>query len=158
LIVGAFSEHAPDGTERAFHGGVTVYRKGTKTMTRHLEPIRQPLEVRLKETAPTRALRESLLIDHVSDIAEMNLQAAEREITGQYLGHSSTLARRIRSAIERLNNGSYGVCLRCEENIASKRLRALPWAELCIQCQEDADRLGQQEERDRITIDRAEAA
>ena len=88
----------------------------------------------------------------------MNSQAAEREITGQYLGHSSTLARRIRSAIERLNNGSYGVCLRCEENIASKRLRALPWAELCIQCQEDADRLGQQEERDRITIDRAEAA
>ena len=89
-------------------------------MTGHLEPIRQLLEARLKESAPTRALRESLLIDRVSDIAEMNLQAAEREITGQYLGHSSTLARRIRSAIERLKNGSYGVCLRCEEQIGSE--------------------------------------
>jgi DnaK suppressor protein len=103
-------------------------------------------------------LRESLLIDRVSDIADMNLQAAEREITGQYLGHSSTLARRIRSAIERLNNGSYGVCLRCEEDIALKRINAIPWAELCIQCQEDADRFGQQEQRDRPTIDRREAA
>ena len=78
-------------------------------MTVHLEPIRQLLEAGLKETAPTRALRESLLIDRVSDIADMNLQAAEREITRRYLGHSSTLARRIRSAIERVNNGSYTV-------------------------------------------------
>src|ERR1700739_2535238 len=127
-------------------------------MTGHLDRVRQLLEARLKEAVPTQALRESLLIDRVSDIADMNLQAAEREMTGQYLGHSSTWARRIRSAIERVNNGSYGVCLRCEEDIASKRLRALPWAELCIQCQEDADRLGQQEERDRIIIERAEAA
>jgi RNA polymerase-binding transcription factor DksA len=50
----------------------------------------------------------------------MNSQAAEREITGQYIGNSSTLARRIRSAIERLKNGSYGVCLRCEEQIGSE--------------------------------------
>ena len=127
-------------------------------MSEHLKPIRQMLEARLKEAAPTRALRESLLIDHVSDIADMNSQAAEREIAGQYIGNSSTLARRIRSAIERLKNGSYGVCLRCEEHIAPKRLRALPWAELCIHCQEDADRSGQQEQRARITIDRAEAA
>ena len=127
-------------------------------MSEHLKPIRQMLEARLKEAAPTRALRESLLIDHVSDIADMNSQAAEREIAGQYIGNSSTLARRIRSAIERLKNGPYGVCLRCEEHIAPKRLRALPWAELCIHCQEDADRSGQQEQRARITIDRAEAA
>src|SRR4029077_9102561 len=127
-------------------------------MSEHAKPIRQMLEARLKEAAPTRALRESLLIDHVSDIADMNSQAAEREIAGQYIGNSSTLARRIRSAIERLKNGSYGVCLRCEEHITPKRLRALPWAELCIQCQEDADRLGQQEQRDRIRIDRTEAA
>jgi DnaK suppressor protein len=40
----------------------------------------------------------------------------------------------IRRALQRLNDGSYGQCLRCGGEIASRRLEAVPFAELCIGC------------------------
>jgi DnaK suppressor protein len=44
--------------------------------------------------------------------------------------------RLIEEALDRLESGDYGVCLACEEPIAEKRLRALPWARYCVHCQE----------------------
>jgi len=35
----------------------------------------------------------------------------------------------------RIQDGSYGFCERCEELIPAKRLDALPWARLCVTCQ-----------------------
>jgi len=128
-------------------------------MTANLESVRHVLERQLAEaTAPTRELRVSMLIQQVADPLDMTLQAAERELTVQRLGLSSTLARRIQSAIERLDNGSFGLCLKCEDNIAPKRLNALPWAELCIRCQEENDLSDREQAAFRTVIDEAEAA
>jgi DnaK suppressor protein len=44
--------------------------------------------------------------------------------------------RLIEEALDRLGSGDYGVCLSCEEQIPAKRLRALPWARYCVDCQE----------------------
>ena len=109
-------------------------------MKSNLGLVRRVLEAQLKEAAPTRGLRESIRINQVADPLDMTQQAAEREVAVLNLERDTALARRLRSAIERLNDGSYGVCLQCEEDIAPKRLKAIPWAELCIHCQEMADR------------------
>jgi DnaK suppressor protein len=45
--------------------------------------------------------------------------------------------RLVQEALDRLESGDYGACLSCEERIPAKRLRALPWARYCIQCQEN---------------------
>jgi DnaK suppressor protein len=44
--------------------------------------------------------------------------------------------RLVEEALDRLDTGDYGVCLECDEPIAEKRLRALPWARYCVACQE----------------------
>jgi DnaK suppressor protein len=44
--------------------------------------------------------------------------------------------RLVEEALDRLDNGDYGICLGCDEPIAEKRLRALPWARYCVTCQE----------------------
>jgi DnaK suppressor protein len=44
--------------------------------------------------------------------------------------------RLVEEALDRLDTGDYGVCLGCDEPIAEKRLRALPWARYCVTCQE----------------------
>ena len=46
--------------------------------------------------------------------------------------------RLVEEALDRMNTGDYGICLACEEPIAEKRLRALPWARYCVTCQENA--------------------
>jgi DnaK suppressor protein len=43
-------------------------------------------------------------------------------------------------ALLRLDDGSYGTCLRCGRPIAAERLEALPWAAHCIECQTIVDR------------------
>ena len=43
-------------------------------------------------------------------------------------------------ALARLDDGSYGVCLRCGRPIVAGRLEALPWAAHCIECQTIVDR------------------
>lgn len=48
--------------------------------------------------------------------------------------------RRIEAALERLSQGRYGICARCEENIAPGRLRADPATPLCIDCAEASGR------------------
>jgi DnaK suppressor protein len=46
--------------------------------------------------------------------------------------------RLVEEALDRLDAGDYGVCLACDEPIAEKRLRALPWARYCVTCQDNA--------------------
>jgi DnaK suppressor protein len=47
--------------------------------------------------------------------------------------------RQLSAAIERLAAGTFGSCLQCDEPISERRLQALPWAALCLRCQEAAD-------------------
>ena len=108
-------------------------------MNTDLTLVRRLLELQLKKTAFSRGGSDSICIQQLADPIDMTQEAAERDIAVQILDRESTLVRRLRSAIGRIDDGSYGICLECEEEIAPKRLRAIPWAELCITCQERAD-------------------
>ena len=44
------------------------------------------------------------------------------------------------AALERLDGGAFGTCLRCNKPVAPGRLEALPWAAHCIECQTILDR------------------
>jgi len=46
--------------------------------------------------------------------------------------------RLVNEALDRIRSGDYGICLACEEAIAEKRLKVLPWARYCVQCQDNA--------------------
>ena len=46
--------------------------------------------------------------------------------------------REIQAALKRIDDGTYGVCLSCDEKINTKRLAALPYASQCIKCAEAA--------------------
>jgi len=109
-------------------------------MHTNLEAVRQLLESRLKEATQRDGSLESIRIQQVADPLDMTLHAAEREIAMHGLDRRAVLVRQLRSAIDRIEDGTYGICCECEEEIAPNRLRAIPWAELCIQCQEAADR------------------
>jgi DnaK suppressor protein len=46
------------------------------------------------------------------------------------------LLRAIEAAIERIENGTYGICTSCEQDISVARLQAVPWSSVCIACKE----------------------
>src|SRR6058998_3430534 len=46
----------------------------------------------------------------------------------------SKLLRAIEEAIYRIDQGTYGICMECENEIAPARLGAVPWTRVCIEC------------------------
>lgn len=45
----------------------------------------------------------------------------------------------IDEAIRRIENGSYGICVRCEEEIGMKRLEVQPYTPYCVSCKEELE-------------------
>jgi len=52
------------------------------------------------------------------------------------LDSQSAVIKQIDSALDKIRTGSYGICEECSEEIAEKRLKILPFATLCRDCQE----------------------
>ncbi len=127
-------------------------------MNTDLRTVRQILEAQLKEATSSKVLGDAIEIHRVADPADMTQEARERDVAVQIMDRESALVRRVRLAIDRTKDGSYGLCLQCEEEIAPKRLKAIPWAEMCIRCQERADDSGSPRERMPAFEDHTEAA
>jgi DnaK suppressor protein len=87
-----------------------------------------------------RYSREALAIETSPDELDRIQQAQERDFAIGALDREGVRFRQIETALERIDGGSFGICLNCEEDIGAKRLAALPWAAFCIACQEAADR------------------
>src|SRR5437773_11256703 len=84
--------------------------------------------------------REDIAIEKTPDAIDEVQLAGERELAIRNLDRESNLLRNVRGALARIADGSYGVCLHCEEDIKPKRMDAVPWTKYCIKCQEAADR------------------
>jgi DnaK suppressor protein len=63
-------------------------------------------------------------------------QSLSEAISLRLNGFEYLQLRQIQEALDRLALGEYGVCLACEQPIAPKRLKALPWAKYCVKCQD----------------------
>lgn len=86
--------------------------------------------------------REGITIEKSADQMDEIQYALERDLAIHNVEHDFTLLRNVRAAQHRIRDGTYGICIQCEEAISPKRLAALPWAACCIDCQEAADRNG----------------
>ena len=62
--------------------------------------------------------------------------------------------RQVNAALDRLREGEYGVCTRCEQPIPARRLQVLPWAKHCVPCQEYITLNEAEEEFDAASSDR----
>lgn len=109
----------------------------TKT---ELNKYREILETKQAELAQVLRNRDGITIEKSPDALDEVQNAAERELAIRNLDRESNLLRNVRAALHRIDEGTYGICLHCEEDISPKRLNAVPWAAYCIACQESADR------------------
>ncbi len=103
-------------------------------------------------------LREKT-VDEVDNITKDTLKISQREASGDLSGYTLHMADvatdhydrefslglasveqrvvyQIDEALKRMEDSSYGLCLTCEKPISKKRLKAVPFAQYCIECQE----------------------
>lgn len=73
------------------------------------------------------------------DLVDRANSAYNREFMLSISGSERQALIEVDQAIERLDEGSYGSCVNCGEEIPRKRLQAVPWTRYCIDCQEQAE-------------------
>ena len=74
---------------------------------------------------------------HMADMATDNY---DREFSLSLADNEQKILNRINAALERIEGGGFGQCELCEKKIAKARLKAVPYAELCVPCQEKQEK------------------
>jgi DnaK suppressor protein len=105
-------------------------RKGSsESFEKMLRTKRQEL---LKRIEQQRAAMNSE--QDPDDEAAQAVWTVERELTMAHLDRDTRTLAEVEAALRSLEAGAYGICVRCQEPISDARLRALPWARLCLEC------------------------
>jgi len=108
-----------------------------------IEDIRRRLsshyESLIKSINRSRLAVKEIKIENTEDEGDLAAISHERELL--YNLHESDFARLrfIQEAMKAMDRGQCGECVRCGEDINEKRLEAVPWATMCIRCQEETD-------------------
>ena len=123
-----------------------------KTQMRKFERV---LEAKQADLVRVLRNRDAITIEKSADALDEVQHAAERELAIRNLDRESNLLRLVRLALRRISDGSYGICMHCDEDINPRRLAAVPWAPYCIQCQEAADRNQGEDVFDEVLVNAA---
>jgi len=88
-----------------------------------------------------RSLREAIPSDtpEVTDAEEQSVNDFVQDVDLALMQMKTETLKKIDQALIRLEEGTYGVCQECEREIAPPRIRALPFAALCRDCQAETE-------------------
>jgi DnaK suppressor protein len=102
-----------------------------------------------------RAEGNTSKLNEVFDAGESSEADIQEDIEFALIQMKAETLQRINEALHRLDEGKYGYCFECGEDIAEPRLRALPFAVRCKDCEEARELAAQ---RDRMTTHRRGSA
>ncbi len=90
-------------------------------------------------------------LESARDVGDQALMDLERELGISLMEMRNRRRQSIDEALMRLHEGTYGVCAECGIEISEKRLQAVPFAKLCVECQSRAElleKIEREEDRD----------
>lgn len=79
--------------------------------------------------------------DNFADPADRATAESDRAFTLRIRDRELQLIRKIQAAQQRIEEGTYGICEECGEEISISRLKARPVTRLCIKCKENQEKL-----------------
>ncbi len=87
-------------------------------------------------------IKEQEVIEHdIGDEIDSSVEEQERKLTMLLQDREQEKLEKIEDAIRRIEENSYGDCEECGEPISKKRLMIVPFTRLCINCQQEEERL-----------------
>ena len=108
----------------------------TKT---EMNRFRAALTTRVAELERVSRNRDGITIERSADQLDEIQAASQRALAVCNLDRDFDHLRDAQAALRRIEEGSFGTCQECDEDIHPKRLAVVPWATFCIGCQEAAD-------------------
>jgi RNA polymerase-binding protein DksA len=97
--------------------------------------LEEALRARLVELETRLAkIKRDVTQEHSADSAEQAQERENDEVVDAIGDETSRAIAAVRAALARIEEGSYGVCAACGEEIGAERLAAMPEAVHCINC------------------------
>jgi len=110
-------------------GPKTKFGNYEKILTKKAEEIRHGMSAKRAAQIVSRQ-------EEPADDGDLSQQSHEEWIFLNRNTLEKKLLTEVEDALRRIQQGTYGVCMDCEEPISTKRLDAVPWAKYCVKCQE----------------------
>jgi RNA polymerase-binding protein DksA len=110
-----------------------------------IEKMRKSL-LSLKQEIITNLMAESedfkALVNDIDpkDLVDIAADDIDRKTLEALSVKDTKRLKLIDSALSRITNGRYGLCMRCNKKIPKERLEAIPYAIMCIECQSSDER------------------
>jgi len=104
------------------------------------QEIRKILLAKQKELDSFQVRREDIAIQKNAEVMDEIQQHADRTLALDSLTRNWETASLIAEALQRIEDGTYGMCAECDEPVSEKRRAAIPWAKYCIRCQMSVDK------------------
>ncbi len=109
-----------------------------------LKKFKELLEARKQEImAQAESTKEKGMVfdpDDLPDEVDLASSEADQSMNLRLRDRERVLLRKVEKALQKINEGNYGTCESCGEDIEVKRLEARPVADLCIRCKEEQER------------------
>lgn len=115
-----------------------------------MERFRSLLWGMLRDTSQPPVKRDEIAVEAAADSVDQSQRVADRDLAIHQIESNFNRTQSIKLALTRIADGSYGTCLKCDEDISPKRLRAVPWAAYCVRCQEAVDQERKEPASDRL--------
>ncbi len=84
----------------------------------------------------------SIDCDSPQDAGDRCVMSLSKESLFHQSGERRVMVRLIRAALARIEQGNFGACLACGDDINARRLDALPWTQYCLRCQQGVEQAG----------------
>lgn len=79
---------------------------------------------------------------HALHMADVATDMYDREFTLGLASNEREILSRVEGALKRITDKSFGLCSNCKKSIAAARLKAIPYTETCVKCQEEMEKKG----------------
>jgi len=73
---------------------------------------------------------------HVQHMADVATDMYDREFSLGLASNNRELLQRVEQALVRIADNTFGICVECHKPISSARLKAIPYTQTCLKCQE----------------------
>jgi DnaK suppressor protein len=112
---------------------ILIYQNGLLDLK---EKIIKEIKQISDHAAPSEQSDSGDVSGHAMHIADVATDMYDREFSLGLAANDRELLNKIDKALKRIQEGSYGLCCQCGCPIRDIRLKALPYVENCLKCQE----------------------
>jgi RNA polymerase-binding protein DksA len=118
---------------------VKKYDQYKKALLEIKEQVVGDLKVMKDESTNSNGNGAGDVSGHALHMADVATDMYDREFNLGLASNDRETLSRVNDALQRISEGEYGNCIQCEKPIAVARLKAIPYVETCVKCQEQLE-------------------